>query len=78
MSQRTSGPCGLFSGAEDKLKLSDEVIEKVFTIIAIIGGALFDALRNPLSVLPDRIAASSSINAVNFSSIRTGKRFPSR
>jgi len=31
MSQRTSGTCGLFSRAEDKLKLSDDVIEKVFT-----------------------------------------------
>jgi hypothetical protein len=76
--QRTSGPCGLFSGAKDKLKLSNEVIEKVFTIIAIIGGALFHVLRNPLSVLSDTIAASSSINAVNISSARTGKRFRSR
>jgi hypothetical protein len=33
------------------------------------------ALRNPLGVLPDRIADSSSRNAVNFSSARTTKRF---
>jgi hypothetical protein len=30
VSQRTSSPCGLFSRAEDKLKLSDDVIEEAF------------------------------------------------
>jgi hypothetical protein len=34
-------------------------------------------LRSPLGVLPDRIADSSSIKAVSFSSACTTKRFPS-
>ena len=33
MSQRRSSPCGLFSRAEDKLKLSDDVIEEAITHI---------------------------------------------
>jgi len=36
MSQRTSGTCGLFSRAEDKLKLSDDVIEEVSTWFASV------------------------------------------
>jgi hypothetical protein len=37
VSQRTSSACGLFSRAEDKVKLSDDEIEEAFTIIAAIG-----------------------------------------
>ena len=29
--QQTSSPCGLFCRAEDKVKLSDDVIEEAFT-----------------------------------------------
>ena len=29
MSHRTSSPCGLFSPAEGKVKLSDDVIDKI-------------------------------------------------
>ena len=36
MSQRTSSPCGLFSRAEDKLKLSDDEIEQAFTRSATV------------------------------------------
>jgi hypothetical protein len=77
MSQRRASPCGLFSRAEEK-KLSDDVIEDDFTSFAIVCRTLFRALRNPLGVLAGRIAASSSKNAVNFSSARTTKRFPWR
>jgi hypothetical protein len=76
MSQRRAGPCGLFSRAEEK-KLSDDEIEEAFTSSATVCRTLFHALRNPLGVLADRIAASSSVNVVNFSSARNTKRFPS-
>ena len=59
MSQRTSSPCGLFSRAEDKVKLSDDVIEEAFTSTATICPHLFHALRSPLSfhlVLRDSLA----------------------
>jgi hypothetical protein len=36
VSQRRSGPCGLFSIAEDKVKLSHDVIEKTFTSTATV------------------------------------------
>ena len=36
MSQRRSGPCGLFSRAEEEMKLSDDVIELYFTPSAIL------------------------------------------
>ncbi len=75
MSQRRAGPCGLFSRAEEK-KLSNDVIEEAFTSSATVCRTLFQALRNPLGGLEDRVAASSSVNAVNFSSGCTTKRFP--
>ena len=37
MSQRRSSPCGLFSRAEDKVKLSDDEIEEAFTRSASTG-----------------------------------------
>jgi len=40
--------------------MSDDVIEKAFTIIAATWRALFHALPSPLGVLPDRIADSSA------------------
>ena len=39
--------------------------------------SFFNALHNPLGVVPDRIADSSSRKAVSFSSACTTKRFPS-
>jgi len=36
VSQRRSSPCGLFSRAEDKLKLSDDEIEEAFTRSATV------------------------------------------
>jgi hypothetical protein len=59
VSQQTSSPCGLFSRAEDKLKLSDDVIEEAFPSTATICPRLFHALRSPLSfhlVLRDSLA----------------------
>ena len=77
MSQRRSGPCGLFSRAEDKVKLSDDVIEEAFTRSATVVDLYF-----PRSAIlwasAARITDSSSTNAVSFSSARTTKRFPSR
>ena len=52
MSQRRSSPCGLFSRAEDKVKLSDDEIEEAFTKSATVCRTLFHALRSPLGVLP--------------------------
>ena len=65
MSQRRSGPCGLFSRAEE-MKLSDDVIEEAFTSSVIACRALFHGLRSRPDVLADRIAALSSVNAVSF------------
>ena len=56
MSQRRSTPAPLFNRAEDKLKLSNDVIEEAFTSRATTCRTLFHALRNPVVVLPDRIA----------------------
>jgi hypothetical protein len=73
---QTSSPCGLFSRAEDKVKLSDDVTEEACTLSATVV-ELFHALRRPLGVLPHESPIPSSRNAVNNSSARTTKRFPS-
>src|SRR6476620_12567226 len=52
VSQRRSGPRGLFSLAEDKVKLSDDVIEVACTRSATVVHLYYHALCNPLSVLP--------------------------
>jgi hypothetical protein len=79
VSQRRSGPCGLFSRAEDKVKLSDDEILLDAHCIRKYGARQGQILRAPRSSgrSPDRIADSSSTNAVSFSSARTTKRFPS-
>jgi hypothetical protein len=51
VSQRRSSPCGLFSGAEDKVKLSDNEIEEAFTSSAAVCRALLHRLRSALGVL---------------------------
>mgnify|MGYP003694581803 CR=1 FL=1 len=52
MSQRRSSPCGLFSRAEDKLKLSDDVINEALPITRQCVELYFTRVRNPLGVLP--------------------------
>jgi hypothetical protein len=52
VSQRRSGPCGLFSLAEDKVKLSDDVIEVACTRSATVVHLYYHALCNPLRILP--------------------------
>jgi hypothetical protein len=66
-----------YSRAEDRLKLSDDVIEESFTSTATICRGIFHALSSPLGFRPIRIADSSSTDRVSFSSARTTKRFPS-
>jgi hypothetical protein len=45
VSQRRFSPCGLFSRAEDKVKLSDDEIEEAFTSLAIFVELYFTARR---------------------------------
>jgi hypothetical protein len=77
LSQRRSGPCGLFSRAEDTVKLSDDVIERVFTHTAKFVELYFTPSAVLWAFCRIEIADSSSTNAVNFSSARTTKRFSS-
>ena len=71
MFQRISSPRGLFSRAEDKLKLSDDEIEQAFTRSETIVERYFTPSAVLSCVLPGRITESSSTNVVSFSSVRT-------
>ena len=55
MSQRRSGPCGLFSRAEDKMKLSDDVIEEACYLIR-------DSLSSFISRPPQSSGRSAGSN----------------
>ena len=66
MSQKRSGPRGLFSRAEDKLKLSDDEIEDPFRWSVQFVELYCVNGHNPLGALPNRIADSSSTKAVTF------------
>jgi hypothetical protein len=64
-------PAAAYSAVPKISETSDDVIAEAFTSLAIFVELYFTAPRGPLGVLPDRIADSSSINAVKLSSACT-------
>ena len=78
VSQRRSSACGLFSRAEDKVKLSNDVIEQACTIIAAICRILFQVCPHLRHCIHRELvnAVSTCRKAASFSSARAMKRFP--